>query len=81
MPWTHSTRIFRCPYHQRKNGGATQAARRPGPLRAWFRAVERRKGKRVTRVGLTRRLAESVYHLWKDEIDYFEVLRPGGVRG
>jgi hypothetical protein len=23
---------------------ATQAARRPGPLRAWFRAVQQRKG-------------------------------------
>ncbi len=60
---------------------ATQAARRPGPLRAWFRAVEQRKGKKVARVALARRLAEIVYHIWRDEIDYFEVLRRGGVRG
>lgn len=54
---------------------ATQAARRPGPLRAWFRLVQQRKGKKVARVALARRLAEIVYHIWRDEIDYFEVLR------
>jgi len=26
---------------------ATQAARRPGPLRAWFRAVQQRKGMKI----------------------------------
>jgi transposase len=31
---------------------ATQAARRPGPLRAWFRAIEQRKGKKIARVAL-----------------------------
>ncbi len=60
---------------------ATQAARRPGPLRAWVRLVQRRKGKKVARVALARRLAEIVYHVWKEEIDYFTVLRRGGVRG
>lgn len=60
---------------------ATQAARQPGPLRAWFRLVQQRKGKKVARVALARRLAEIVYHIWRDEIDYFEVLRRGGVRG
>jgi transposase len=62
-------------------GAATQAARRPGPLRAWFRLVQQRKGKKVARVALARRLAEIVYHIWRDESDYFEVLRRGGVRG
>lgn len=60
---------------------ATQAARRPGPLRAWFRAVQRRKGTKVARVALARRLAELVYHVWKDECDFFTALRQGGVRG
>lgn len=60
---------------------ATQAARRPGPLRAWFRAVQHRKGKKIARVALARRLAEIVYHVWKQELDYFVVLRHGVVRG
>jgi len=62
-------------------GAATQAARRPGPLRAWVRLVQQRKGKKVARVALARRLAEIVYHVWKEEIDYFTVLRRSGVRG
>ena len=60
---------------------ATQAARRPGPLRAWFRAVQQRKGKKIARVALARRLAEIVYHVWKEELDYVVVLRRGVVRG
>jgi len=60
---------------------ATQAARRPGPLRAWFRGVQQRKGKKVARVALARRLAEIVYQVWKEESDYFTVLRWSGVRG
>jgi len=40
---------------------ATRAARRPGPLRAWCRGVERRKGRKIGRVALARRLAEIVY--------------------
>jgi len=60
---------------------ATQAARRPGPLRAWFRAVQHRKGKKIARVALARRLAEIVYHVWKDHVDYWTVLRRNVVRG
>jgi transposase len=60
---------------------ATQAARRPGPLRAWFRAVQHRKGKKIARVALARRLAEIVYHVWKDHVDYWTVLRRDVVRG
>jgi len=60
---------------------ATQAARRPGPLRAWVRLVQQRRGKKVARVALARRLAEIVYQVWKEDIDSFTVLRRGGVRG
>lgn len=61
---------------------ATQAARRPGPLRAWFRALQRRKGTRIARVALARRLTGIVYQVWKQDMDYFAVLRRGGgVRG
>lgn len=60
---------------------ATQAARRPGPLRAWFHAVKKRRGRNVARVALARRLAEIVYHVWQQECDYFTVVRHGVVRG
>jgi transposase len=56
---------------------ATQAARRPGPLRAWYRTLERRKGKKVARVALARRLTEIVYHVWRDQVTYFTLLRRG----
>lgn len=60
---------------------ATQAARRPGPLRTWFHAVKQRRGKQVARVALARRLVETVYHVWKHECDFFTVVRHGVVRG
>jgi transposase len=60
---------------------ATQAARRPGPLRAWYRLVARRKGAKIARVALARRLAEIIYQVWKEETDFLAVLRRGGVRG
>ena len=60
---------------------ATQAVRRPGPLRTWFHAVKKRRGKKVARVALARRLAEIVFHVWKQECDYFTVVRHRVVRG
>jgi transposase len=60
---------------------ATQAVRRPGPLRTWFHAVKKRRGKKVARVALARRLAEIVFHVWRQECDYFTVVRHGVVRG
>jgi transposase len=44
---------------------ATQASRRPGPLRTWVRMVQQRTGKKRARVALARRLAELVYHCWR----------------
>jgi len=58
---------------------ATQASRRPGPLRNWYRARQERKGKHVARVALARRLAEIVYHIWKTETDYWSLLRRSAV--
>ena len=43
--------------------------------------MQQRKGKKIARVALARRLAEIVYHVWKEELDYFVVLRRGVVRG
>lgn len=60
---------------------ATQAARRPGPLKAYFQKLRQRKGTKIARVALARRLVEIVYQVWKNEIDYWGFLRRGGVRG
>jgi transposase len=60
---------------------ATQASRRPGPLRVWFRMVQPRTGKKRARVALARRLAELVYQCWKTDLDYWAILRRGVVRG
>jgi hypothetical protein len=60
---------------------ATQAVRRPGPLRAWYHAVKKRCGRSVARGALARRLAAIGYHVWKHECDSFTVLRHGAVRG
>lgn len=53
---------------------AAQAARRPGPLKGWYRAVQRRKGTQAARVALARRLAEIVYQVWKTETAYYALL-------
>jgi transposase len=60
---------------------ATQAARQPGPLRAWFRTMKQRRGTKIARVALARRLVEIVYHVWKHDCEYFTMLRRGAVRG
>jgi transposase len=60
---------------------ATQASRRPGPLRTWFRMVQRRPGKKRARGALARRLAALVYQCWKTDLDYWTILRRGVVRG
>ncbi len=60
---------------------ATQAVRKPGPLRTWFHAVKKRRGKKVARGAVARRLAEIIFHVWQQECDYFTVVRHGVVRG
>jgi transposase len=60
---------------------ATQASRRPGPLRTGFRMVQQRTGQKRARVALARRLAELVYQCWKTDLDYWTILRRGVVRG
>jgi len=60
---------------------ATQATRRPGPLRTWFRTMQQRKGKMIARVALARRLAEIAYRVWKEDCDYLALLRHGAVQG
>jgi hypothetical protein len=43
--------------------------------------VKKRRGRNLARVALARRLAEIVYHVWKQECDYFTVIHHGVVRG
>jgi transposase len=50
---------------------AMHAARRWGPLRTWYRTLQQRKGRKVARIALARRLVEIVYHVWKEEGSYF----------
>ncbi len=57
---------------------AAQAARQPGPLRAWHRALQQRKGRQAARVALARRLAEIVYQIWKTETTYDALLTRNG---
>jgi hypothetical protein len=77
------------PYHQ---GGQPAPPLGPGPRRHAgrppARAVadvvprrEARRGRNVARVALARRLAELVYHVWKQECDYFTAIHHGVVRG
>jgi hypothetical protein len=43
--------------------------------------VQHRQGKKIARVAPARRLAEIVYHIWKEDLDYFVGLRRGVGRG
>lgn len=60
---------------------ATQNVRYQGPLKTWYLRIRRRKGKKIARVGLARKLTEIVYHVWRDEIDYREFQCRTAVRG
>src|SRR4030095_1182619 len=42
---------------------ATQAVRRPGPLRTWFHAVKKRRGKKVDAGAQDSRPVDIVYHV------------------
>ncbi len=59
---------------------ATQAARKPGTLRICYRNIQQRRGKKIARVALARKLVEIVYHVWIDEVDFFTVMN-WSVRG
>ena len=60
---------------------AVKAVRKPGPLRTWARSLRAKKGKKVTHVAVARRMVTIIYHMWKEEIDYLEFIRRGGMRG
>jgi hypothetical protein len=60
---------------------ATPAPRRPWPLRAWFRGLQQRKGRKIARAALARRLTEIAYQVWQEDIDYLTGVQRTGVRG
>jgi transposase len=43
---------------------------RTDPFRAWAHAIARRRGKRVAMVALARRLARTLFAMWRDQADY-----------
>ncbi|MFQ5817629.1 MAG: IS110 family transposase [Terriglobia bacterium] len=50
-------------------------ARKPGPLRDYYRRIVHHKGKAKARVVLARKLVGIVYHVWRDGLDYCEFLQ------
>jgi transposase len=59
---------------------AGQAARQPGPLREYYRRMVNRKGKSKARVALAHKLVGVLFHLWKQDLTYFEFLCRGAAR-
>src|SRR5262245_36585309 len=49
---------------------------RTEPFRTWAQAIARRRGKKVAMVGFARRLARTLFAMWRDEADY----QPGRTR-
>jgi transposase len=43
---------------------------RTAPLRAWAQALARRRGKKIAAVALARRLARTLFAMWRDETEY-----------
>jgi transposase len=50
---------------------------RPGPSRDRYLAIRKRKGNKIARVAIARRLATYVYHMLKEEKTYTEVVSYG----
>jgi transposase len=49
---------------------STRRCRRQGPLQAWARAVEERRGVRIAIVALARKLAGILYAIWRDRTEF-----------
>ena len=49
---------------------------RTEPFRTWAQAIARRRGKQIAIVALARRLARTVFAMWRDEAEY----QPGRIR-
>jgi len=43
---------------------------RTANLRAWAQAIARRRGKKIAMVALARRIARTLFAMWRDEADY-----------
>ena len=48
-----------------------------GPARGHYIGVSRRRGKKIARIAVARKLLGTIYHMMKEEIDYEEFLRRG----
>lgn len=49
-----------------------------GPARGHYIGVSRRRGKKIARIAVARKLLGSVYHMMKEQIDYEEFVKRGG---
>ena len=48
-----------------------------GPGRGQYLGVSKRRGKKIARIAVARKLVGTIYHMMKEEIDYEEFLRRG----
>ena len=48
-----------------------------GPARGQYLGVSQRRGKKIARIAVARKLLGTIYHMMKEEIDYEEFLRRG----
>jgi transposase len=48
-----------------------------GPARGHYIGVSRRRGKKIARIAVARKLLGTIFHMMKEEIDYEEFLRRG----
>jgi transposase len=52
---------------------AIHAVKRPGPLRCFYRKIERKKGGKVAKVATARKLLEWIYHILRDGETFLQV--------
>jgi transposase len=48
-----------------------------GPARGHYIGVSRRRGKKIARIAVARKLLGTIFHMMKEEIDYEEFLKRG----
>ena len=48
-----------------------------GPGRSQYLGISRRRGKKIARIAVARKLLGTIYHMMKEEIDYEEFVRRG----
>ena len=60
---------------------AIHAVKRSGPLRRFYFKIERKKGGKVAKVAVARKLLEWIYHMMRDNKNFKEVERLAELQG